>query len=98
MTRKLVIVKLIGIEGLKFGTAVISAELRKAKGIPSDAKELRRYRDVFRGEQAMAIVFEHPSFPEVEDGGMIPAFIPPKPLQINAEPQNVGKPKEGKGK
>ncbi|MEN6537754.1 MAG: hypothetical protein ABFD89_29150 [Bryobacteraceae bacterium] len=74
MKKRLAVLKLVGIEAGQFGVAALAAELKKLKGVPDGAKELRRYRDVSYGLESVGIVFEHPSFAEVEDGGQIPVI------------------------
>jgi len=84
MKKRLAVLMLVGIEAGQFGVATLAAELKKLKGVPDGAKELRRYRDVSFGLESVGIVFEHPSFAEVEDGGLIPAI--PKPVTEPAKP------------
>lgn len=86
MKKRLARLVLVGSDAQAFGSAALTAEFRKSKGVPVDAKELRRYRDVSFGQESVVIVLEHPSFAEVEDGGLIPEI--PKPAQEPAKQDN----------
>ena len=66
------ILKIFGNEVVGGCTGMLSAELLKKHGMPDEAKEVRRYRDVDGGREIVAVVFEHPSFGEVQPGAAIP--------------------------
>jgi hypothetical protein len=96
------ILRLTGQEANIFGAGTLTKEFMDRKGIPADAKVVRRYFDVVSGQPASAIVFEHPSFDEVEAGGLIPEFKPVSVVEMKQEPALVEKPveqpKQKKGK
>ena len=80
MKKRLAALILTGNE-MAYGWEKIPQAFLASKGVPADAKLVRRYHDVAKGVAVVAVVFEHASFAEIAEGARLPEikFVQPAP-------------------